>query len=193
MIRVALIDEDQVVRLGVAAMMAAGDTGIAVVDPTSTPRVDIALYDPAGRHQAGPPGLADARIAKVAAYTWNFQPWLADDLRRRGVCGFLSKRLTGPQLVKSLRVIHSGTFVLAPSVRRSVEAGSDWPGRGSGLTLRESEVLALITRGLSNHDIAQQLHVSPNSVKSYIRSCYRKIGAESRSQAVIWGLSHAMV
>ena len=193
MIRVALINEDQVIRFGVAAMLAAGDTGVALADPATTPRVDIALYDPAGRDQDIIPGLADARVAKVVAYTWNFQPWMARDLQRQGVCGFLSKRLTAPQLVKALKVIHSGTFVVAPSVRRSVGAGSDWPGRDSGLTLRESEVLALITRGLSNHDIAQQLHVSPNSVKSYIRSCYRKIGAESRSQAVIWGLSHAMV
>ena len=64
-----------------------------------------------------------------------------------------------------------------------------WSGADAGLTPREAEVLALITAGLSNQAICERLVVSPNSVKSYIRSCYRKIGVESRTQAVLWGLT----
>lgn len=66
----------------------------------------------------------------------------------------------------------------------------DWPGREEGLTQREAEVLALIVQGLSNADIAVRAHLSPNSVKTYIRSCYRRIGASSRTQAVLWGIDH---
>ena len=51
-------------------------------------------------------------------------------------------------------------------------------------------MLALITQGLSNNDIAAQTHLSINSVKSYIRTGYRKIGVTSRSQAVLWGVRH---
>ena len=193
-IRVALVDEDQVVRLGVAAMLGAGAGGVVLTEHGVPGPVDIALYDPAGRHGHRDPCrlVADPHIGRVVAYTWNFQPWLARDLQRQGVSGLLSKRLTGPQLVRALKVVHSGTFVVAPLATRAGAAAGDWPGRDCGLTLRESEVLALITRGLSNQDIAEQLHVSPNSVKSYIRSCYRKIGAKTRSQAVIWGLSQAL-
>lgn len=65
-----------------------------------------------------------------------------------------------------------------------------WPGQHKGLTPRESEVLSLIVSGLSNHDIAHRIYVSINSVKSYVRSAYRKMGVSSRSQAVVWGLEH---
>ena len=75
--------------------------------------------------------------------------------------------------------------------RRAVSApGLDWPGRDEGITDRESEVLALITQGKSNAEVAQLTYLSPNTVKSYIRSVYRKIGAESRTQAVLWGVDH---
>ena len=65
-----------------------------------------------------------------------------------------------------------------------------WPGREWGLTEREAEVLALITQGLSNQEIAERSYLSINSVKTYIRTAYRKIGVTRRSQAVVWGMKH---
>jgi DNA-binding CsgD family transcriptional regulator len=76
-----------------------------------------------------------------------------------------------------------------PGRTRSVN-GADWPGRTEGLSDRESEVLALITQGLSNADVARLTYLSPNTVKSYIRTIYRKIGVASRTQAVLWGISN---
>jgi len=60
------------------------------------------------------------------------------------------------------------------------------------LTARESEIIALITTGLSNNEIARQTYLSINSVKSYIRSAYRRMGVSSRSQAVLWGVQHGL-
>ena len=54
----------------------------------------------------------------------------------------------------------------------------------------KSEILALITQGMSNADVARLTYLSPNTVKSYIRSVYRKIGATSRVEAVLYGISH---
>ena len=71
--------------------------------------------------------------------------------------------------------------------------GLDWPGRAEGLSDRESEILALITQGESNAEVAALTYLSPNSVKSYIRSIYRKIGAGSRTQAVLWGVNHGFM
>ena len=65
-----------------------------------------------------------------------------------------------------------------------------WPGQSQGLTARESEVLSLITQGLSNQEIADRCYLSINSVKTYIRTAYRKMGVTRRSQAVLWGLAH---
>ena len=66
----------------------------------------------------------------------------------------------------------------------------DWPGRREGLTDRESEILALITQGKSNAEVAALTYLSPNTVKSYIRTLYRKIGVDSRTQAVLWGVGN---
>jgi DNA-binding CsgD family transcriptional regulator len=60
------------------------------------------------------------------------------------------------------------------------------------LTVRERETLAHIATGRSNVEIAAEMQISLNSVKSYIRSAYRKIGITSRSQAVLWGVEHGM-
>src|SRR6476620_12018897 len=67
--------------------------------------------------------------------------------------------------------------------------GLDWPGRGEGLSDRESEILALITQGKSNAEVAAQTYLSPNTVKSYIRTIYRKIEVGSRTQAVLWDVT----
>ena len=68
--------------------------------------------------------------------------------------------------------------------------GQDWPGRGEGLSEREAEILALITQGMSNADVARLTYLSPNTVKSYIRTIYRKLGVGSRTKAVLWGVNH---
>ena len=72
-------------------------------------------------------------------------------------------------------------------------SGLNWPGRGEGLTDRESEILALITQGKSNAEVAALTYLSPNTVKSYIRSIYRKIDVASRTQAVLWGVKNGFI
>ena len=55
---------------------------------------------------------------------------------------------------------------------------------------REAEILALITQGLNNADVSARTFLTPNTVKSYIRTLYRKIEVASRTQAVLWGIDH---
>lgn len=61
-----------------------------------------------------------------------------------------------------------------------------------GLSPRETEILELVCQGLSNQEIAGTLYLSINSIKTYIRSCYRKVGVTSRTQAVRWGITHGL-
>ena len=104
-----------------------------------------------------------------------------------GASGYLSKVLTGPVIVEALERIMNGEIViLAGDHETSVGGAGDWPGRSAGLSPREAEIVALITRGLTNQEIAERAHISMNSIKSYIRSAYRKIGVERRTQAVLW-------
>lgn len=81
---------------------------------------------------------------------------------------------------------------LPESIRAISGAAGVGPGlaRVAGLTHRESEVVGLIVRGLSNRDIADKCSLSINSVKSYIRSAYRKMGVTIRAEAVALSLQH---
>jgi DNA-binding NarL/FixJ family response regulator len=129
--------------------------------------------------------------AKVVIYSWNLRPDLIDEAIAGGACGYLSKVLTGPVIVRALERIMTGEIIiLAGDHETSVDGVGDWPGRAAGLSPREAEVLALICRGLSNQEIAERAHVSINSIKSYIRSAYRKIGVERRTQALLWALDN---
>lgn len=96
--------------------------------------------------------------------------------------------MTGPQIIAALkRVVNGEVVVLAGFEESSADSEGDWPGRDAGLTPREAEVIALITQGLTNQQIADRVYLGLNTIKTYIRSAYRKIGVERRSQAVLWG------
>jgi DNA-binding NarL/FixJ family response regulator len=198
-ITVALVDDYDVVVMGVANMfdkyrdrivVAELDTNMSLEDT-----VDIVLYDsfaqPESDHEEIGELVANPRARRVVVYTWNFHPDLIESARKQGAHGYLSKTLPARDLVAALEAVHAGEPVISdvpPRTRTAV--GLDWPGRGEGLSDRESEILALITQGKSNADVARLTYLSPNTVKSYIRSVYRKIGVTSRTQAVLWGVDH---
>ena len=156
--------------------------------------VDIVLYDTFGQVHGQGIDLADFvrdSGAKVVIYSWNLEPDLIERAIAEGASGYLSKVLTGPAIVEALERIMSGEIViLAGDQETSVGGAGDWPGRSVGLSPREAEVLALIARGLTNQEIAERAYLTINSVKSYIRSAYRKIGVERRTQAVLWALEN---
>src|SRR5690242_2827196 len=133
---------------------------IAELD-ASTPlkdTVDIALYDsfaqPESDHEEIGELVANPRARRVVVYTWNFHPDLVASAKSHGADGYLSKTLPARELVAALEAVHAGEKVfndVGPRARSNV--GLDWPGRGEGLSDRESEILALITQGKSNADV----------------------------------------
>jgi len=124
-------------------------------------------------------------------YSWNLKPDLIREALRGGARGYLSKVLTGPEIVRALEQVMQGrVVVLTGDHETSVGGEGDWPGRAAGLSSREAEIIALITQGLSNQAIADRAYLSINSVKTYIRSAYRKMKVTSRSQAVLWGVEN---
>jgi len=198
-ILVALVDDYDVVLAGVARMLERyrDRVLIAEIDATMSvsDAVDIVLYDsfaqPESDHQEIADLVANPRARKVVVYTWNFHPDLIESARRQGADGYLSKTLPARDLVAALEAVHAGQMVISdPPPRARSAPGLDWPGRGEGLTDREAEILALITQGKSNADVARLTFLSPNTVKSYIRTVYRKIEVGSRTQAVLWGVEH---
>ncbi|QIK68710.1 response regulator transcription factor [Nocardioides sp. HDW12B] len=161
--------------------------------PVNQP-VDIALFDTFAQRPEDGPGvadlLADPLVGRVVVYTWNIETRFLDGSLHGEVAAYLSKTLSADELVAALRAVHAGErLVVADPADVPVLTG-DWPGRSEGLTAREAEVVALITQGLSNAEIALRASLSINSVKTYIRSSYRKMGVTSRTTAVLWGLEH---
>jgi DNA-binding NarL/FixJ family response regulator len=193
-ITVALVDDYDVVVKGVANMLEPYRDRIVVAELDSSVSVkedvDIVLYDsfaqPESDHEEIGHLVANPRAHRVVVYTWNFHPDLVQSARQHGAEGYLSKTLPARELVAALEAVHSGQVVVSDVATRARSApGLDWPGRGEGLS-----ELALITQGMSNADVARLTYLSPNTVKSYIRTIYRKLCVSSRTQAVLWGVKH---
>jgi DNA-binding NarL/FixJ family response regulator len=155
--------------------------------------VDVLLYDAFSRERVVGPvrEVIDQTRAPVVIFTWNVGPELVDEALGLGVAGIVSKAASARELVEVLEQVAGGATYLRPEVRPDIEpTEGDWPGRSEGLTARQAEVLALIAQGLSNAEVAERAFITINSLKSHVRAIYGKIGAESRSQAVIWALEH---
>lgn len=200
-IRLAVVDDYDVVVVGVAHMFRGYSERVKVVElaanePVSV-EVDIALFDTFAQGEADSSDLdvvlRNPLAKKVAVYTWVLDTAVVEAALRKGACGYLSKTLPASQLVAALERIHAGEVVVSPAATpRAVVVGQDWPGRSEGLTPRESEIIALITQGKNNAEIAAATYLSPNSIKTYIRSAYAKIDVDSRTQAVLWGVRYGL-
>ena len=196
-IRVAIVDDFEVVVRGLAEMLRpfAGEIELVPLDSRLAldADVDVALYD-AFSHADGI-GLAHLvehpRVRQVLLYSWARDRAVVEDALQQGAAAYVSKTAGADELVATLRKVHAGECVVEGGLDGPA-AGPEgsWPGREEGLTAREAEVIALITQGLSNQEIAERASLSINSVKSYIRTSYRKMGVTSRTNAVLWGLDH---
>lgn len=189
-IRVALSNDYEIALLGLAQMLAQYPETVQVVDlttdPTMTHDPDIILFDTFGRVPEGDlklPKVIEQNAAKVVVYSWEAYP--EEAARRLGAAGYLSKGLSASELVAAIVAIHEGGDP-APS-EDGEEASITWPGQAAGLSEREAEMVSFIVRGLTNEEIAARCYLSVNTVKTYIRTAYRKTGVNSRAQAVAWG------
>ncbi len=196
-VRVAIANDYEIVIAGVVGLLAPFEDRVQIVELAANKPiasdVDVVLYDTFGQVQGDGYDLGDLlenADAKVVVFTWNLQPDLIERALAHGARGYLSKGLSGEEIVEALEAIHRGEVVTVPRPVDEEALAGNWPGREFGLTQRESEVLALITQGLTNQEIADRAYISINSVKTYVRTAYRKIGVTRRSQAVSWGIQH---
>jgi DNA-binding NarL/FixJ family response regulator len=204
-LRLAVVNDFEVVVAGIAAMLSGHGRRIRVVELDNrlpvVADVDIVLTDTFAQVSGDGVGLAElvrrARLseAKVVVFTWRATPESVQEALSQGAAGCLSKGLTAEELVEALEAIHAGQMgpcaggsTLAPSD----DAVGDWPGRGVGLTPGEAEVLTLIARASATRRSPMR-STSVNSVKTHIRTAYRKIGVCRRPQAVVWAIERGFV
>jgi NarL family two-component system response regulator LiaR len=201
-ISVAVVNDCQLVVDGVASMLRPYADRVRIVELDCrmpvVASVDVALYDAFAVDTSEAhllPHLHNPAIGALAVYTWTMTE---DDVRRMlalGVRGVLAKHLDAPALVAAVEAVHAGEVVVSDSEPPSPERNAeelDNPLPNAGLTAREAEVVALIALGLSNAEISHRLYITANTLKTYIRSSYRKMGVERRSQAVAWAVDHGL-
>lgn len=203
-LRIALVNDYRIVVAGLSKMLRPFTERVLVVEldvgVCPDQQVDVALYDTfaavGGDSHYLEKIVASEQATRVAVFSFSEAQAAIDEAFRLGADGYISKDGTPEELVGVLERIAAGEQVVALSTssRRDSEKtpiGHDarpGPGEVLGLTPRQSEILVLIADGLSNEEIAQACYLSINTVKSYIRAVYRKIGVSTRAQAVAWVL-----
>jgi len=195
-IRLALSNDFQVVIAGLAAMLADHSDRVEIVAVTTereiTEAADVILYDTFGRLASGDEKLLDIvakNDAKVVVYSWDNYP--VDGALQHGAAGYIHKGLPPDELVDAVVAIHEGTYSESKPASVNLDEQQTmpaWPGQDAGLSPRESEILGFIAQGFTNEDIARRAYLSINTVKTYIRTAYRKMGVTTRAQAVGWAL-----
>ena len=196
-VRVAAVNDYELVVAGLARMLEQFPDRVEVVEtlvigePVEVP-VDVALYDTYGRTGIAAPALrtlvAMENVSAVAVFSLDLTPDFIADGRLAGAQGFISKALPAEQVVDALERVAAGEQVIAMPTPPEPEAIDeiDWPGKAEGLTERESEVLVLVSEGLSNREIGAALFLGYETVKSYLRDVYAKLGVRNRVEASNW-------
>jgi len=191
---VGVYDEPELIVSGIGGMLSREGTPAEVrplAPGADTSRLDVVLCDPVGRPQSIEDYLdavAAVSDAPVLVLSWTTSPSTVRRALAAGAQGYVSKAAGSADLSAALAAVTRGETVSPAVSRLPVSPGGS--SGGTELSAREAEVLDLICRGLSNLEIAAQLYVSVNSVKTYVRQIYQKIGVTRRAQAVAWGLAH---
>ncbi|WIB25959.1 response regulator transcription factor [Curtobacterium sp. MCSS17_015] len=218
-IRVVLADDQDLVRAGFRVILesepgvqvvAEAADGAAAVAAVAAHRPDVICLDV---QMPGVDGLEAARRitagdhppAVLVLTTFDTDEYLFDALAA-GASGFLLKNASPEKLIEAVRTVAGGDALLAPDVTRRVisrattatSPGVSGPapaqvGALSGLTERETEVLRLLGRGLSNAEIAGTLFVGEATVKTHVSNVLQKLGVRDRIQAVVWAYEHGVV
>ena len=214
-VRVLLADDQALVRSGFRKLLE-GEAGIEVVaeaadgleaiEKARLHRPDVVLMD---IRMPRLDGLqATARIFAttipppriLVLTTYDLDEYIFEALKA-GASGFLLKDSPAEELVAAIHVVAAGEALLAPSVtRRLIEAFVSVPRVSpeakrqlDGLTARENEVLHLVARGLSNAEIATELHLGEATVKSHIGNLLMKLELRDRVQAVVLAYESGLV
>ncbi len=194
-----MVSQLDVLATGLTTLLGRHPDQVTVVDSEAgfgAPDPDVVLYDVSALHEGD--GADLERMVKettsvVIAVSNDLRPDLGSRALALGADGFFAVSVSEAELVAAVLAAGQGADADHSALNNGVldfDAREAALGHDVGLTPREVDVLALITRGLSNQQIAETTYLSINSVKTYIRTAYRRIGVTSRSQAVVWCLQH---
>ena len=187
-ISVSLVNDYDVIVAGLAAMLEQFGDRVRVVETTvegePTQPADIALFDTFGgrRHALARASsmLREGKVQHVVLYTWDASADFLTSAENVGISGVVLKSSTADRLVQSLERIMHGEHLGLNHVTRSPRSEQN-----DDLSTREREVLALLALGYTNRQIATELYLSVDTVKSHMRRLYTKLGVSNRTQAAL--------
>jgi len=217
-IRVLLADDQALLRAALATILDSADdltvvgqasTGREAVDLARELRPDVICMDVQMPEMDGIEATRQIRVdadldtAILVLTTFNREDYLVEALAA-GASGFLLKNSRPEQLADAVRAVAAGDALLSPEVTRSVIAramgsgAAEQPGPEpcpvavEQLTERETEVLQLVARGLSNDEIAAELVLGRATVKTHVSNVLTKLGLRDRVQAVVFAYRNGL-
>ena len=204
-VRVVLVDDDEIIIVGLQGMLARHSDQVRVVGGALATEdvltkaldleADVVLLDTT-LHETSGLELASELVAekppfRVVIFTEDNDERRLFEALRLGVSGYLLKSMSGLQLADHLVLVANGEVIVDPTMatriaKRAAHMGDTqgWPGSQLGLSQRESQVLGLLVEGMSNRLIAAQLVLGEETVKTHLRSIYRKLGVNDRAHAI---------
>ena len=208
LIRVMLVDDHAVVRSGLSTFLmtcedmemvgeaSSGEQALAIYQQA---KPDVVLMD---LSMPGMDGATATRMIRekcpeiqVIVLTSFKEQELVQGALQAGAIGYLLKDVTALELANAIRAAYAGKPTLAPEAAQALIQATRLPAEkiGFDLTEREHEVLALMSKGLNNNDIAERLVVSRSTAKFHVSSILSKLGATSRTEAVSIALQNHLV
>jgi DNA-binding NarL/FixJ family response regulator len=201
-IRILVVDDHQLIRVGIATLFLP-ESDMKLVGEASNGREaiakfrecapDVTLMDLQMPEMSGFDAIVairdefpGARIIVLTTYAGDVQ---AQRAIKAGAQGYLLKNLMHKELLQTIRAVHAGRKAMAPEVATQV---AEHTGE-EGLTVKEIEVLRLIATGNANKEIAAQLSITEETVKSRVKSILDKLGANDRTHAVTIGLKRGII
>jgi DNA-binding NarL/FixJ family response regulator len=215
-VRVLIADDQALVRAGFRVLIESAEdlevvgeasNGVEAVAMAHVGKPDVVLMDirmpdmdglEATRRILADPACADTKV--IVLTTFDLDEYVYEALRA-GASGFLLKDIDPSDLLSAIRIVAEGDALLAPSVtRRLIAEFARQPARTradegalAALTVREREVVALVARGLSNHEIAEELYISPATAKTHVSRAMLKLAARDRAQLVVIAFESGLV
>ena len=202
MIRVFLLDDHEVVRRGIAELLTqdgdieiVGESGSAVEATHRIPALhpDVAILDARLPDGNGIDVCRDVRAVDPNIHGLILTSYDDDEALFAAImadaAGYVLKQIRGTDLVDVVRRVAAGQSMLDPAVTARVmdriRSGTEGPAEFKSLTDQERRILQFVARGMTNHEIAQEMFLADKTVKNYVSRLLTKLGLERRTQAAV--------
>ncbi len=203
MIRVLLVDDHNLVRAGLAGLLASTDdmqvvgeaeNGTRAVELAAELQPDVVLMDLSMPVKDGVEATREIIQQRpdstvVVLTSFSDQARVRDALRA-GAVGYLLKDSDPRDLLAAIRNAADGHAPLDPRVARALLPGADPASATDGLSVRETQVLRLVASGLANKQVGRKLGISERTVKAHLGRVFRQLGVADRTSAALWAREH---